>query len=38
MLQFYTINKKWEVELGDFGVWVGGDSEALLKASFIVQD
>ncbi|WP_445738130.1 beta-glucosidase BglX [Mariniflexile sp.] len=38
MLQFYTINKKWEVELGDFNVWVGGDSNAPLKASFSVTE
>ncbi|XMO88116.1 beta-glucosidase BglX [Algibacter sp. AS12] len=37
-LQFYTINKKWEVELGDFNVWVGGDSTTNLKASFTVVD
>ncbi len=35
-LQFYTFNKKWEVEPGDFDVWVGGDSTAPLKASFTV--
>ena len=37
-LQFYTANKKWEVEPGDFNVWVGGDSNASLKASFIVSE
>ncbi|KAA5827606.1 beta-glucosidase BglX [Algibacter amylolyticus] len=37
-LQFYTINKKWEVEPGDFNVWVGGDSTTNLKASFTVVD
>ncbi|MBP0905400.1 beta-glucosidase BglX [Mariniflexile gromovii] len=37
-LQFYTINKKWEVEPGDFNVWVGGDSNAKLKATFSVTE
>ena len=36
MLQFYTINKKWEVEPGDFNVWIGANSNATLKASFKV--
>jgi len=35
-LQFYTINKKWEVEPGDFELWIGGDSTTSLKASFKV--
>ncbi len=35
-LQFYTVNKKWEVEPGDFEVWIGGDSESELKTSFTV--
>lgn len=38
LLQFYTINKKWEVEPGDFEVYVGGDSEASLKATFTVVE
>lgn len=37
MLQFYTINKKWEVESGEFNVWVGGDSNTTLKAVFSVH-
>ena len=37
-LQFYTANSKWEVEAGDFDVWVGGDSNATLKASFKVVE
>ncbi len=37
-LQFYTANNKWEVEPGDFDVWVGGDSNATLKASFTVVE
>ncbi|SMO40578.1 beta-glucosidase [Saccharicrinis carchari] len=38
MLRFYTINKKWEVEPGDFRVFIGGDSQAKLKASFVVRE
>ncbi|MCF7559196.1 beta-glucosidase BglX [Sabulilitoribacter multivorans] len=37
-LQFYTVNKKWEVEPGDFNVWVGGNSEASLKGVFRVVE
>ena len=37
ILQFYTINKKWEVEPGDFNLWIGTDSKALLKSSFKVM-
>ncbi len=37
-LQFYTVNKKWEVESGDFEVWIGGDSRASLKKSFFVVE
>jgi len=36
-LQFYTINKKWEVEPGDFELWIGGDSNVNLKASFTIK-
>jgi beta-glucosidase len=35
-LQFYTARKKWEVEPGEFNVWVGGDSNASLMKSFSV--
>ncbi|MCG9794043.1 beta-glucosidase BglX [Flavobacterium algicola] len=38
MLQFYTVNKIWEVEAGDFNVWIGGNSNAALKASFVVKE
>ncbi len=38
ILQFYTANKKWEVEPGDFDIWIGGDSNASLKASFVVTE
>jgi beta-glucosidase len=37
-LQFYTANHKWEVEPGDFELWVGGDSNAVLKGSFSVMN
>tara|TARA_R110002049_G_scaffold32570_9_gene108319 strand:- start:127 stop:2454 length:2328 start_codon:yes stop_codon:yes gene_type:complete len=36
MLQFYTANKIWEVEPGEFSVWVGGDSTTSLKETFKV--
>ncbi len=36
-LQYYTANRKWEVEPGDFHLWIGGDSKATLKASFIIK-
>ena len=38
LLQFYTVNKKWEVEPGDFEVFVGGDSSTTLKTVFTVLD
>ena len=37
-LQFYTPNKKWEVEPGQFDVWVGGSSDAELKVRFSVVE
>lgn len=36
VLQFYTANNKWEVESGDFNLWIGTDSNASLKATFKV--
>ncbi|WP_297332621.1 beta-glucosidase BglX [Flavobacterium sp.] len=33
-IEFYTANKKWEAEPGDFKVYVGGSSDATLKGSF----
>ena len=38
ILQFYTANKKWEVEPGLFNIWVGGSSITELKQSFEVID
>ncbi|WP_417431793.1 beta-glucosidase BglX [Halpernia sp.] len=37
-LEFYTANKKWEVEPGKFDVWIGGDSTTTLKKSFTVSE
>jgi beta-glucosidase len=34
LIEFYTANKKWEAEAGDFKVFVGGDSNAKLEANF----
>ncbi|MFP9113162.1 beta-glucosidase BglX [Flavobacterium sp. RHBU_3] len=34
LVTFYTANKKFEAEPGDFTVFVGGDSNATLNASF----
>ncbi|MBY8961852.1 beta-glucosidase BglX [Flavobacterium sp. D11R37] len=33
-IEFYTANKKWEAEPGDFKVYVGGSSDATLNGSF----
>ncbi|MFK8060841.1 MAG: beta-glucosidase BglX [Polaribacter sp.] len=37
ILQFYTINKKWEVESGDFLLFVGGNSSTKLKQKITVE-
>lgn len=37
-LQFYTANKKWEVESGEFDIWIGGSSETNLKKRFLVAE
>ncbi|MBF04931.1 MAG: beta-glucosidase BglX [Flavobacterium sp.] len=34
MLAFYTNNKKWETEPGDFKVFIGGSSDATLEDTF----
>lgn len=34
MLQYYTANKKWESEVGDFDVMIGGNSKDLKKITF----
>ncbi|WP_428741690.1 beta-glucosidase BglX [Tenacibaculum sp.] len=38
LLQFYTGNKKWEVEPGDFEVYVGGNSSTTLKTAFTITN
>ncbi len=38
LLQFYTANNTWQVEAGDFNLWVGTDSNASLKATFKVVE
>lgn len=38
LLQFYTVNKKWEVEPGDFEIYVGGNSSTTLRTLFTVLD
>ncbi len=37
-LQFYTANNVWEVEPGDFNIWIGGSSATTLKSSFTVVE
>lgn len=37
-LQFYTANKKWEVEPGEFKVLVGGDSTTDNSMTFTVVE
>ena len=34
MLQYYTANKIWESEVGDFDVMIGGNSKDLKKITF----
>ena len=34
MITYFTINKKWEAEAGDFEVMIGGNSVDLKKANF----
>ncbi|GAA3604562.1 beta-glucosidase BglX [Flavivirga amylovorans] len=36
ILQFYTASKKWEVEPGDFEIFVGGNSKTTLKSRITV--
>jgi beta-glucosidase len=36
-LAFWNIDMKKVVEAGDFNLWVGGDSRAALKGSFVVE-
>ncbi|WP_116789307.1 beta-glucosidase BglX [Flavobacterium psychrotrophum] len=34
LIEFYTANKKFEAEPGDFKLWIGGDSNTTMEASF----
>ena len=34
MIEYYSANRKWEAEPGDFKVFIGGDSQATLAADF----
>ncbi|MEW7290152.1 beta-glucosidase BglX [Aquimarina sp. 2304DJ70-9] len=34
IIQFYTVNKKWEAEPGEFKVFIGGSSKTSLEANF----
>jgi len=34
MLQFYTVNKIWESEVGEFEVFVGGNSRDVKSVAF----
>ena len=38
LLQFYSINKKWEVEPGDFKIFVGGSSNTSLESEFKLKE
>ncbi|MFD0862894.1 beta-glucosidase BglX [Sungkyunkwania multivorans] len=38
MIQFYTANKKWEAEAGDFKLFIGGSSVTSLEAAFAYTD
>jgi len=33
-IQYYTVNKKWEAEPGDFKAFVGGSSNTNLEIDF----
>jgi len=33
-IEFYTVNSKWEAEIGDFKVFIGGNSQTTLEANF----
>jgi len=37
-LEFYTANRKWEVEPGDFEVFIGGDSSTKNKTTFSISE
>jgi beta-glucosidase len=33
-IEFFTANKIWEAEKGDFKVYIGGNSQEVLEAKF----
>ena len=33
-ITYFTANKKWEAETGDFKLFVGGSSQTVLEADF----
>ena len=37
MLQFYSVNKTWESETGDFNIFIGADSTTKRKATFVLN-
>ena len=38
LLEFYSGNNRWEAEPGDFDIYIGTNSNAKLKASFVLND
>ncbi|MFL2643669.1 MAG: beta-glucosidase BglX [Flavobacteriales bacterium] len=38
LLKYYTVNKKWESESGDFNVYIGGDSNVEIFKKFKLID
>ena len=38
LLEFYSGNNRWEAESGDFDIYIGTNSNAKLKASFVLND
>ncbi|OIQ41296.1 MAG: glycosyl hydrolase [Bacteroidetes bacterium MedPE-SWsnd-G1] len=38
MIEFYTVNNKWEAESGEFKVFVGSNSEDLLESTFTFKN
>ena len=37
-VQFYTANNKWEAEVGDFKIFIGGSSKTSLEADFTLTE
>lgn len=38
MVEFYTANRKWEAEPGDFKVFIGGSSNTILEADLSLKE